>query len=71
MGLMVCVVFVGDCGLTCGIGGAANIVRAGEAQTGEGKGEKEKKGWWKGFVGGSGAGASGEEKGGREASSSG
>lgn len=54
-----------------GIGGVANIVRAGEAQTGEGKGEKEKKGWWKGFVGGSGAGASGEEKGGREASSSG
>jgi hypothetical protein len=73
-GLMVCG-FVVDCGLTCGIGGAANIVKPGEAQTGmergEGKGEKEKKSWWKGFVGGSGAGASGEEKGGREGSSSG
>lgn len=55
-------------GLTCGVGGAANIVKAGEMQVGEGKGEKEKekekKSWWKGVVGGS-----GEEKGGREGSS--
>lgn len=55
-----------------GIGGAANIVKPpGEGQAreeGKGEKEKEKKSWWKGVVGGSGAG-SGEEKRGREGSS--